>query len=157
MNAAQRDVHGSVGCTRPKRKHRPSLKDWTYDGFASTRAADFERYKDMCIDEMNVVHPLIDRVSCTDISPEEFVEKYEKPCKPVIIKGIPKKEEWKATKEWNSFRRLKKKLGRRMFKVGEDDDGYKVKVKFKYFSNIWRRIKMIHHCMSLMVITMRIL
>ncbi len=116
-----------------QKKHRPSLKDWTCDGFASTRATDFKRYKEICIEEMDVVHPLIDRVACTDVSPEEFIERYEKPCRPVIIKGIPEAEGWEANEEWNSFKRLKKKLGRRMFKVGEDDDGYKVKVKFKYF------------------------
>ena len=116
-----------------QKKHRPSLKDWTCDGFASIRAGDFKRYKEMCIEEMSVVHLRIDRVHCTEVSPDEFILRYEKPCKPVIIKGIPAAEGWSANKEWNSFKRLKKKLGRRMFKVGEDDDGYKVKVKFKYF------------------------
>ena len=32
-----------------------------------------------------------------------------------------------------TFRRLRRGFGNRLFKVGEDDDGYKVRVKMKYF------------------------
>jgi histone arginine demethylase JMJD6 len=51
---------------------------------------------------------------------------------PVVIQYIPKVEKWKGNDVWD-FRYLKASYSDRYFKVGEDDDGYKVKVKMKYF------------------------
>ena len=116
-----------------KKKHRPTLSDWGADGFSSKRANDFINYRDRTINGQFENNPRIDRVHCSQLSPMQFINLYEQPCRPVIIGDIPVYENWSAVKEWTSWKRLKKSLGKRMFKVGEDDDGYKVKVKFKYF------------------------
>lgn len=39
-----------------------------------------------------------DRIHVNEVSVEEFIEKYEKPYKPVVIKGIT--ESWKAHYKW---------------------------------------------------------
>lgn len=41
---------------------------------------------------------LIDRIEEGKVPVEEFIEKYEKPYKPVIIRGIQK--DWKAQHKW---------------------------------------------------------
>jgi len=112
-----------------KKKHRPKLKDWSKDAFATRRTTDFEELSSApssCF---------IDRISCRSLSTQDFVERYERPCLPVIISDIPQEECWEGGKPgcWDSFAWLKDKVGERLFKVGEDDDGYKVKVKLRYF------------------------
>ena len=72
----------------------------------------------------------IDRIHIKDYSVERFNEQYGKPKKPVIIQGIV--DQWPAAKEWY-FQNLYDELRHRKFKCGEDDDGYAVKMKLKYF------------------------
>lgn len=126
-----------------KSKDRPKLKNWARDGFAFHRKDDFQVMKYLSpshdlaeskgISTQRSPHTIttVDKVSCHHLTLEEFVGKYEKPEIPCIIESIPTKECWTAVEKWNfkSFRRFKDRL----FKVGEDDDGYKVKVKMKYF------------------------
>ena len=89
---------------------------------------------------------MIDRIKCKNMSPDQFIEFYERRCLPCVISGIPKGEHWAAQTDWNFDREVNKEssaaddkdqslmpLGDSFFKVGEDDDGYKVKVKLKYF------------------------
>lgn len=40
----------------------------------------------------------VERINVHEISTEEFIERYEKPYRPVIIKGITDK--WKANYKW---------------------------------------------------------
>lgn len=58
------------------------------------------------------------------------MEKYETPSIPVIIDGVVDK--WKAKDEW-TFDKLYKNYGESKLRVGEDDDGYALRMKFKYF------------------------
>jgi hypothetical protein len=130
-----------------KRKHRPKLKDWGRDGFAregsTGRSNAFEKFAEtnpgfvdilpgsdeqLNPSDMTRVH----RYRYDDLSYEEFVAKYERPGLPVIIAGIPQQNGWSATSNW-TLDKLRGLYGERMFKCGEDDDGYKVKVKLKYF------------------------
>jgi histone arginine demethylase JMJD6 len=87
----------------------------------------------------------LDRISCTKITPSEFIKSYEKECLPCIITDIPREEKWPAWNSWN-FDSVQSNLEREnggkkslhslmesYFKVGEDDDGYKVKVRLRYF------------------------
>jgi hypothetical protein len=104
-----------------RKKHRPKLRDWTRDKFATDRKVEFATLKtkyssDSCIDRMH----------CSEITVQEFIDKYERKSKPCMISDIPKNEKWKAYTawDWNKFHHLR----RRYFKVGEDDDGYSIKV-----------------------------
>ena len=117
-----------------KKKHRPTLKNWANDGFGPflLREKEFRKLADKKAYEYC---KNIDRVHCDQLSMEQFVQKYEEPAIPVVIGGVPASEGWSATNQWTNedFSWLKDSVGDRLFKVGEDDDGYKVKVKFKYF------------------------
>ncbi|CAF0909213.1 unnamed protein product [Brachionus calyciflorus] len=72
----------------------------------------------------------IDRIDINKVSIEEFIEKYEKPYKPCIIKNA--QTDWLAKEKW-TLDKLEKKFRNKYFKVGEDDEGYSVKLKMKYY------------------------
>ncbi len=110
-----------------KSKHRPKLKDWSRDRFAYERNAEFLNLR--CVERGALSVGRIDaRVS--DI--QDFRRLFENPNIPCIIENIPVVEDWKAKSNWQ-LENLRKKFKDRLFKVGEDDDGYKVKAKLKYF------------------------
>lgn len=112
-----------------KRKHRPKLANWSRDGFATVRNAEFlqcrviapahQRYK-------------IDQIDCARMDKAGFVRMYEQPNKPCIIRDIPRKEGWHAADNW-TVDQMNARFKDRLYKVGEDDDGYKLKAKLKYF------------------------
>ena len=109
------------------------------------RDADTSNHR-LMIDQSDHEIRMIDRIKCKNMSPDQFIEFYERRCLPCVISGIPKGEHWDAQMNWNFDREVNKEsaaaddkdqslmpLGDSFFKVGEDDDGYKVKVKLKYF------------------------
>jgi histone arginine demethylase JMJD6 len=59
-----------------------------------------------------------------------FEEKYMKPHIPVLIDNMYKKDF--IEKHW-SFENLYQTYKDAIFKCGEDDDGHKLKIKFKYY------------------------
>ena len=67
----------------------------------------------------------VDELSCS-----EFIERFEEPVRPVVISGLLR--EWRANEQW-LLDGLLRDYGGERFKVGEDDDGYAVYVKLKYF------------------------
>lgn len=104
-----------------KKRSRPELNEyWSWSML--NYAAHFDRYKE--------VNDTIERIDVDSVSPEEFIEKYEKPYKPVVITGIQKG--WHALQKW-TLHRLCKKYRNQKFKCGEDNQGYSVKLKMKYF------------------------
>ena len=72
----------------------------------------------------------IERIDARNVTREEFIEKYERPAKPVIIQHLI--DDWPAMEKW-SIEKVARKYRNQRFKVGEDDDGRSVKMKMKYF------------------------
>lgn len=107
-----------------KTKHRPKLKDWGRDGMVKNAAwAALQQQQ-----QQQTPSPSIAHVSSSSLPTEEFIRRFEKPSVPVVLQSTGT-----THARLGSFRHLRRAYGRRMFKVGEDDDGYKVKVKLKYF------------------------
>eukprot|EP00981_Chlorochromonas_danica_P000537 scaffold108_cov167-Ochromonas_danica.AAC.9 len=110
-----------------KRRHRPSLKNWSKDGFAITRKNDFLALRQL---PQNI--PPIPRFRCADLSVTDFRQRFESPNLPCILTDLPLQENWSANRNW-TLKKLTKDYGNSLFKCGEDDDGYKIKMKLKYF------------------------
>lgn len=74
----------------------------------------------------------VERIDAGAVSEAEFADRYERGSRPVIVSGLT--DSWPATSErrWCVEALLRAHGGDR-FKVGEDDDGYAVYVKLKYF------------------------
>ncbi|XP_045497092.1 bifunctional arginine demethylase and lysyl-hydroxylase PSR [Colias croceus] len=109
-----------------KRKARPELADkhqWT----ALKYATNFEEFL-KCKDN-------VDRIDVNIVPPEEFIEKYEKIYKPVVITNV--QTNWRANHKW-TLERLAKKYRNQKFKCGEDNEGYSVKMKMKYYVEYMR-------------------
>lgn len=70
------------------------------------------------------------RINVRSVTKQEFIDNYEKPLKPVILTHVV--DDWPANKNWNLDKLLKRYRNER-FKCGEDDYGYNVKMKMKYF------------------------
>jgi hypothetical protein len=118
-----------------KKEHRPGLKNWTRDGFglADKRAQDFEAVAHADYEAQNgLPESPIDRIHCDQLSLDKFWDEYERPELPVILQGIPESENWAALNNW-SLDQLQHDYRDVRLKCGEDDDGYSVKVKVRYF------------------------
>jgi len=105
-----------------KRKARPELSTrelWVQHDYANTF--------DVSLESVNDTLP---RVSVHKVSPVEFRQKYEDPGIAVAIEGAS--EDWGANEKW-TLERLAKKYRNQKFKCGEDDEGYSVKMKMKYY------------------------
>lgn len=72
----------------------------------------------------------LDRINAELVSPSEFIDKYESLFRPVIITNVT--NNWPAKHKWTLASFLKCYRNER-FKCGEDDYGYNVKMKMKYF------------------------
>ncbi|XP_013133194.1 PREDICTED: bifunctional arginine demethylase and lysyl-hydroxylase PSR [Papilio polytes] len=109
-----------------KRKARPELVDkhqWT----ALKYAGNFEEFL-KCKDN-------VDRININEVPQELFIEKYEKIYKPVVITHV--QTNWRANHKW-TLDRLAKKYRNQKFKCGEDNEGYSVKMKMKYYVEYMR-------------------
>ncbi|RYG52575.1 hypothetical protein EON67_00890 [archaeon] len=96
--------------------------EWMRQGWAFASAA--------CDEPKPTGHIAREHAATLDVP--TFVEKYEKPNLPVLIAGCA--DEWKAVKKaaWHP-KKLFETYRHRRFKCGEDDEGYPVKMKLKYF------------------------
>nr|CAG4634806.1 EOG090X06UY [Alona affinis] len=104
-----------------KKKARPELS-------SSTLWVEQNYYKRF--EGFTEFHDNVERISVDTVSTEEFIEQYEKPYKPVVIQDVQRN--WMANYKW-TLPRLKKKYRNQKFKCGEDNEGYSVKMKMKYY------------------------
>lgn len=105
-----------------KRKARPELS--TRDLWIQN---DYEKTFDL---SWNKIEDGLERINVHEVSEAEFIKRYEVPYKPVVINGV--QDNWTATQKW-TLERLAKKYRNQKFKCGEDDEGYSVKMKMKYY------------------------
>lgn len=105
-----------------KRKARPELDKESWTAF---RYAEPERFAPFC-----KVNDNMERIRESDVSCEEFIRRFEEPYLPVVIEGC--QQEWQALEKW-TLPRLSKKYRNQKFKCGEDNEGYSVKMKMKYY------------------------
>ena len=96
-----------------------TTESWCQEGWAKNYDLSFDKVDDT-----------VERIHVKDVSLEDFIELYEKPYKPVVIRGA--QDEWAATTKW-TIDRLAKKYRNQKFKCGEDNEGYSVKMKMKYY------------------------
>ncbi|XP_067928916.1 bifunctional arginine demethylase and lysyl-hydroxylase JMJD6-like isoform X2 [Watersipora subatra] len=115
----------SIRIKEAKEKARPELckegidAGWRKFGFAknfSPSASD--------------VRETIERLDGNKINAKLFIKQYESNYIPCIITNLM--NDWPATETW-TLQKLARKYRNQKFKCGEDDDGYSVKLKMKYF------------------------
>jgi len=110
-----------------KKRHRPRLKQWDRDGFATRRSQEFENLR-----TDPPTQNTFQRFSSNELSTEEFINQFERPSIPVIFSDVPQVERWSARYNW-AFDCLEDKYSEVRMKCGEDDDGYSIRVKFRHF------------------------
>ncbi|GIL95724.1 hypothetical protein Vretimale_1688 [Volvox reticuliferus] len=96
-----------------------SKGDWYKHGYAQS---------DIC--NTTGVEDHIPRIHWKDLSPEEFVERFERPRIPVVITGLA--DNWPASENWTPDL-LKQLYGEHKFKVGSDDEGYAVRLPMSWY------------------------
>lgn len=112
-----------------KLKHRSSLKleDWQRDNY-------FEK-QSRCVDPVLYgtdpdFRDTIERIHVDDLTVEEFIERYEKGSRPVIIQGVV--DRWPAHTKWQ-LDSLLEQYSHGRFKIGESDSGRKLRVTLAEF------------------------
>ena len=111
-----------------KAKHRPKLKNWSKDLFGRTGSAPSLAFQQLRAECGTCGPTSIARVDASELTVDEFFSTYEAKSVPVLVANTKT-----TSARLESFSHLRNAYGSRLFKVGEDDDGYKVKVKLKYF------------------------
>ncbi|KAF8821196.1 histone lysine demethylase JMJD6a [Cardiosporidium cionae] len=110
-----------------KKQHRTDIRprNWSKNSYFKSS---------LCEHALTLIStvPYLDRSLSTV---EEFYSLYEKAGIPVILRGWI--DDWPAFSEW-TLEKLEKNYKRSSFKVGEDDDGHRIKMRMKYFMDYLR-------------------
>lgn len=72
----------------------------------------------------------LQRIDVNSVSNQEFIDNYEKQLKPVVLTNVT--SSWPAKNKW-TLENFAIRYRNERFKCGEDDLGYNVKIKMKYF------------------------
>lgn len=107
----------------PKKKARPELSS----SAAWVEQCYYKNFKPFTVFTDSAL-----RISVDKVSPQEFIERFERPYLPVVILDVQR--EWMANYKW-TIQRLAKKYRNQKFKCGEDNEGYSVKMKMKYYAH----------------------
>ncbi|CAJ0602257.1 unnamed protein product [Cylicocyclus nassatus] len=110
-----------------KRKARPELNNFGWDTLHLAENFSIPEIKDSII-----------RIDGSKLPIEEFRKRFEIPKIPCILTGLT--DDWLAHKRWN-VSRISRKYRNQRFKCGEDDDGYSVKLKMKYYADYMANTK----------------
>jgi len=105
-----------------KKKARPELSTaqlWVDKDYKNTFDTDWRKVNDT-----------LHRIDVNQVGEKEFIDRFEAPYIPVAIRGVT--EQWPASYKW-TLDRLAKKYRNQKFKCGEDNEGYSVKLKMKYY------------------------
>uniref|UniRef100_F1L8G1 Bifunctional arginine demethylase and lysyl-hydroxylase JMJD6 n=1 Tax=Ascaris suum TaxID=6253 RepID=F1L8G1_ASCSU len=110
-----------------KRKARPELKshEWDQLHYSKTLLSSIDLFNG----------DNIERIDGSHLNADEFIKLYETRHIPIILTGIT--DNWRANTKW-TLNELSKKYRNQKFKCGEDDDGYSVKLKMKYYMSYMR-------------------
>ena len=108
---------------RAKQKEYPrrSAADWTRDQ---------QQYSRLAARLRATIPDTVPRVDGATLSKEDFIERFEAPNTPVVVTRL--QGNWPAQERW-ALEELLREHGSERFKVGEDDDGYAVYVKLRYY------------------------
>ena len=108
---------------RAKRKEFPrrNPEDWSKHGYARSDIISHLR---------TTIRDMVPRVDAAETTPEQFIERFERPALPAVVAGLDRG--WAAHERW-TLDALLREYGDERFKVGEDDEGYAVYVKLKYY------------------------
>mmetsp|Transcript_134424 Transcript_134424/g.233260 ORF Transcript_134424/g.233260 Transcript_134424/m.233260 type:complete len:450 (-) Transcript_134424:220-1569(-) len=110
-----------------KKKQRTYIKpeDWQNNDYVNSPW--FKQLSDIPLAQQR---DQIRRVDARHCSPQEFEREYERKLLPTVITHAM--DHWTAFERWK-LPSLLAMLGRYKFRCGEDDDGYPMKIRFKYF------------------------
>ncbi|XP_003382573.1 PREDICTED: bifunctional arginine demethylase and lysyl-hydroxylase JMJD6-like [Amphimedon queenslandica] len=116
------DKRASERINDAKTRGRPELKGdsgWKQFNYSKTFSLAKETVKDSC-----------PRINYTEVDQQTFAERYERSSQPVVI--VDGQRNWAAGDKW-TLERLNRKYRNQRFKCGEDNSGYSVKLKMKYY------------------------
>ena len=115
---------------RAKRAHRSDLNmgDWNASRYCDTDICE----RLMTIDCNQPGFTAVDAIDASELSPDDFIARFAMQERPVIIRNAIR--DWPAVAEgrWEPGTLLKR-FKHTLFKIGEDDNGRKLKVKMKTF------------------------